>query len=105
MSSASAAPATVWNSQTPLTASIKAATAAAASASESTDVDPWLQLPKVDSLFNYDGGSSSTSNLLTASSSSSNFPGLSSHLKQPGINFLVYFHEIAEKSLKLFLSS
>ncbi len=86
MSSASAAPATVWNSQTPLTASIKAATAAAASASESTDVDPWLQLPKVDSLFNYDGGSSSsTSNLLTSSSSSSsNFPGLSSHLKQPG---------------------
>lgn len=88
VSSASAAPATVWNSQTPLTASIKAATAAAASASESTDVDPWLQLPKVDSLFNYDGGSSSsTSNLLTSSSSSSsNFPGLSSHLKQPDLS-------------------
>lgn len=75
-----AAPATVWNSQTPLTASIKAnagtsstppATSATA-ASENNDVDPWLQLPKVDSLFNYDGSSA--------------LPGLTSHLSKPDLS-------------------
>jgi hypothetical protein len=79
---APAAPATVWNSQTPLTAAIKANAAASAS-NDTNDVDPWLQLPKVDSLFNYDGGNVSTSTLL---SSSNNFPGLSSHLSKPDLS-------------------
>ena len=84
---APAAPTTVWNSQTPLTAAIKAnaaavsATSTPISSSVSTTTaekevdDSWLQLPKVDSLFNYDTGSGL-----------GNFPGLSTHLSKPDLS-------------------